>query len=296
MTKGSKIVSFRADVAVADAISKAAEERGLNSSDFIRTIMLKFLKPEKESADATAAKIKALSPEAQKKVVRGRAVIKELRVLRAPRPASNPLDDFFQDTDEEEVAGRIQALELELAELKKAVGKELSMSKGPGNGKGKKAEDEVSRVFSVIPIEGGQGDEDGEGGRGEKSDAEKNADGFLEIKGLVDKLGAFVEERGWLDRLFGSGDSVEDLLIKKFRALLDGAEADGEELGGLQEKALRVIAIREKRQKLEAGGANEDLIQGLEDELEPIREELLADSAEKKKAAVKDSPFLFWWD
>jgi len=264
---GRKIVSFRADAGVADAIYEAAEARGMNPSDFVRTIMLKVLKPAKESPDATAAKIKALSSEAQKKVIRARAVMKELEALRASRPAANLLDDIFRDGDGEEVAGKIQALELELADLKKAVGKEIPLSKS-------------------------EGDDDEEPGE-EKTDAEENADGLLGIAGLLNSLRAVGQKSDWLDSLFNffPSPSIEELLVKKFKSVLDGEIPDGEELLDLQEKSLEVIDKRREIKRLEAIGTNkaEMKARALRNELDSMRDDLLAPKEEGEEEAEEEA-------
>ena len=264
---GRKIVSFRADAGVADAIYEAAEARGMNPSDFVRTIMLKVLKPAKESPDATAAKIKALSSEAQKKVIRARAVIKELGALRASRPAANLLDDIFQDGDGEEVAGKIQALEIELADLKKAVGKEVLLPKSEEDG-------------------------DEEAGE-EKTDAEENADGLLGIANLVNSLRAVAQKRDWLDSLFDffPSPSVEDVLVKKFKSVLGGKIQDGEELLDLQEKSLEVIDKRKEIQRLEADDTDKARAKArvLRNELDSMRDELLAPAEEAAEEAEEEA-------
>jgi antitoxin component of RelBE/YafQ-DinJ toxin-antitoxin module len=261
---GSKSVSFRADVAVADAISEAAEARGMSPSDFIRTVMLKVLKSAKGGADVTAAKVKALSPDAQKKVVRARVIIKELATLRASRPAASLLDDIFQDGDGEEIAGKIQALELELAVLKKAIGKEIPVSK---------AEEDNNEE-----------DGDEEGG-GEKTNAEENADGLLGIAAITNSLRVFVRKQDWLDYLFNffPSPSIEDVLIKKFKSVLDGEISDGDEILELQEKSLEVVDKRKEIHRLEASGTDKAVAEAraLRKELDSMRDDLLAPVVEE---------------
>ena len=131
-----KVLGFKADGNMVAAVEGLAKSRGLNTSEFIRVVMGKILEPAKDRAEESEAVIKSLSPSSQKKVARVSAIQKILIGLRADQAKAGALDDVFQDGDGEVVAGKIQALELELAGLKKEVRKELAGFKKSGEKEG----------------------------------------------------------------------------------------------------------------------------------------------------------------
>jgi len=147
-----KVLAFRAEADMAKAVEELAKSRGLSTSDFMRAVMGKVLEPAKDRAEESGAVIKSLSPSSQKKVARVSAIQKILIGLRADQAKAGALDDVFQDGDGEVIAGKIQALELELAGLKKEVRKELvGRSKKPGEKEAGAACEEAEAEKSSCP-------------------------------------------------------------------------------------------------------------------------------------------------
>lgn len=130
----------------------------------------------------------------------------------------------------------------------------------------------------------------------EKTAAEKEADRFLEITGLINSLRGCREKRSILDD-FMSGPPACDLLIKELEAARGGAVLDEGRFEELRDMAAQAVKLRKKIAELEAADADASgpTIKKLAAELETMAAGLRDAAAKKKKKAEKGSGSSSWF-
>ena len=124
----------------------------------------------------------------------------------------------------------------------------------------------------------------------EKTDAEKEADRFLEITGLMNSLQAVRRRQTYWDYYIGDGPNAEALLIKKLEDVRGGAVLSEVLFEKLRARVDRAVEIRKKIRECET--ADQDAagptVKKLSEELAALKVELV-DEAKKKKGSEKTS-------